>query len=350
MESYKKNNNNNIKLQKNSSGTFMMGIGNGTFNSNKLIYHLKNIETEINQKIVGKSSEHLNHSVNTFNNIISKLQTKCNNLNLKVKNFNKDKQEIINMSNKEIIRLKEIISNIYHVVKILTKSFDLSNNDKKTLLEKIRITIEDSPGFLKSINSININVNKLTKNNKQPVTMNKLLSNVNINKIAENIGETKEQIQNSTVPNEYTSLPNQQSQSQTQNQNQQPSNNQQSKNQYQNQQSSNNQQSKNQYQNQQSSNNQQSKNQYQNQQPSNNQQSQTQNKNQQSSNNQQIQSQYKNQQPSNNQHNKNIIYMNKYYEDLKTHNKTYLQKKIQNKKISQNNANILFKNQVNSIK
>ena len=38
--------------------------------------------------------------------------------------------------------------------------------------------------------------------------------------------------------------------------------------------------------------------------------------------------------------------MNKYYENLKTHNNTLLQKKIKNKKITQNNADRLLENQL----
>ena len=38
--------------------------------------------------------------------------------------------------------------------------------------------------------------------------------------------------------------------------------------------------------------------------------------------------------------------MNKYYENLKTHNETLLQKKIKNKKLNQNVANKLLENQM----
>jgi hypothetical protein len=200
-----KNNKSTILKSPSNSNTFMMGIGNGNFNSNSLIFHLKNIETEINQQLVGKSSVKLNNSKNTFNTIISKLRKEIEDLNLKILNFNKEKKEIHNMHQKDVMKLKKIITSIYGIVKILTKTFDLSDEQKINLLEKIRTTIENSPGFLKSINSITVNVNKLMKQNTTQnignTKMNSLLSDVNINKIASNIGESKEQIHNSTPIN-----------------------------------------------------------------------------------------------------------------------------------------------------
>jgi hypothetical protein len=188
-----------------NSGTFMMGIGNGNFASNNLVFHLKNIETELDQKIIGKNSEHLYNSKNTFETIISKLKKQVQELNLKVQNYNKEKKEITEMSKKEVMRLKEIINNIYQIVKILTKSLDLNKEEKVKLLEKLRTTIEQSPGFLKSIDTISNNINKslmVKKERKNSnVTMNQLLSNVNINKIATNIGESNKERHNSNPIN-----------------------------------------------------------------------------------------------------------------------------------------------------
>jgi hypothetical protein len=306
----------------NNSGTFMMGIGNGDFNSNKLIYHLKNIETELNQQIVGKSSEHLNNPKNTFNNIISKLQKQVEDLNLKVKNYNIDKKEIVDMSNKEIIRLKGIITNIYHIVKILTKSLDLTSEQKKNLLEKLRGTIEKSPGFLKSVDDIDYNITKLTQDkNKKNITMNKLLSNVDINKIALNIGESKEQIHNSTLKN--LNLNNHRSntlQKQQSNQNT-----------LQKEQSNSNTLQKEQ------------SNQNELNHRSNNLQKEQSNQNELNHRSNNLQKQQSNQ---NESYNKKVTSMNKYYENLKTHNNTLLQKKIKNKKITQNNADRLLENQL----
>jgi len=192
---YKKKNKKNKLIKKKiknvNSGTFMMGIGNGNFGSNNLVFHLKNIESELNQQIVGKKSEHLYNSKNTFENIISKLKKQVQELNLKVQNYNKEKKEIIN--------------NIYRIVKILTKSLDLNKEEKVKLLEKLRSTIEKSPGFLKSINTISNNINQSLIKNKEKkssnITMNQLLSNVNITKIATNIGETNKERHNSNPIN-----------------------------------------------------------------------------------------------------------------------------------------------------
>ena len=179
------NTTNQEKVKNFNSGTFMMGIGNGNFASNNLVFHLKNIETELNQQIVGKKSEHLYNSKNTFENIISKLKKQVQELNLKVQNYNKEKKEITEMSKKEVMKLKEIINNIYQIVKILTKSLDLNKEEKVKLLEKLRTTIEKSPGFLKSIDTISNNINKslmVKKERKNSnITMNQLLSNVNTN-------------------------------------------------------------------------------------------------------------------------------------------------------------------------
>ena len=188
-----------------NSGTFMMGIGNGNFSSNNLVFHLKNIETELDQKIVGKNSEHLYNSKNTFETIISKLKKQVQELNLKVQNYNKEKKEITDMSQKEVMKLKEIINNIYRIVKILTKSLDLNKEEKVKLLEKLRSTIEKSPGFLKSINTISNNINqsliKIKGKKTSNIRMNQLLSNVNINKIATNIGESNKERHNSNPIN-----------------------------------------------------------------------------------------------------------------------------------------------------
>ena len=300
MENSNKNNN-TIKsnTSKSNSGTFMMGIGNGNFNSDKLIEHLKNIETELNQKIVGKSSEYLNHPKNTFNNIINKLKKQVHTLNTQVMNYNKEKQEIVNISNKEVKKLKGIIISIYRIVLILTKSLDVSDEEKKNSLEKLRKTIENSAGFVKSINDIEKYSNKMNKPN---IKMTTLLSDININKIAENIGESKEEIQNSSLKNNYIL-----------------------KNNHTNNEHVNNQHANNHINNEHANNH----------------------INNEHVNNNHHNNEYKNQITNPNEaRNEKIMKMNKYYEHLKTHNDTLLQKKIKNKKLNQNEANKLLENQM----
>jgi hypothetical protein len=183
-----------------NANNFLLGVGPNT--SDSLIGHLKNIENQINQKIVGKNSTQQNYSTseNTFKELISKLEDQVSDLNNKIKNYNSEKQHIIELSKTEVSKLKSLIVEIYMVVRILTKSMELSNQNKNNLLEKLRKTIENSTGFLKSINEITSYKDKNNNN----LTMSNVVGNININQIAKSIRESPSQINNNpTSTNEY---------------------------------------------------------------------------------------------------------------------------------------------------
>jgi len=377
------------KINNKQSNTFLMGFGDDNLYHNALMSNLLNIEKEINQQIANKPPEDLSTPKNTFNTIINKLEQQVTNLNNQIKNFNKEKAEIIEMSRKEITELKGLIKKIYTIFKILTKSMDLNASQKKYLLEKLKQTIESSPGFLNSLNQIT--TNKQPQNNSNmyvPITTNQnntsmsnLLHGMNIDEIANKVGETQQQMSNNSFTtksltqqnsiNFYNSLK-QNSQPQKNNNQQQQNNNQQQQNNNQ-QQQNNNQQQQNNNQQQQNNNQQQSTNNNQQQSTNNNQQQsinnnqqknnqqQSINNNQQKQNNNQKQSTNNNQQQSRNLiHNyTNISYNNKpksnenenestlntenyqLYNRNKIPQKTSsnsIKQKIINKKISVNNA------------
>jgi hypothetical protein len=219
----------NKKDNNTNSNNFMMGVGNGIF-GNQLLFHLKNIEEEINQKIVkntknlsvdkenignnqntghnqinimnssqlfGKNRKNIigkyNTPQNTFETLITKLETKVVNLNNQIKSYNQEKQDLKDMSEKEIRKLKDIINKTYTIVRILSKSMDLTNNNKNKLLEKLRKTIQESNGFLKSINEVSTNSTNIkeTVQRQNNLKMSNIINNKNIKEVSKTINQNK---------------------------------------------------------------------------------------------------------------------------------------------------------------
>jgi hypothetical protein len=134
--------------------------------SESLVDHLKRLEKESTNKInkinknnfitnKNKGSLLTTKSLNSVvEELIDKLEKDVYTLNNQIKDFNLEKKEIIDLNNKEINRLKEIIRKMYLLVITINKSIELKQNNRTTLLEKLRRTIESNKGFLKNVDEI----------------------------------------------------------------------------------------------------------------------------------------------------------------------------------------------------
>ena len=174
-----------------NSNNFILGVksekkNNNIINpSNTLINHLKNLENTTKEVIKTNNSNNKN-KVNKYGNIsknipiesfstvvndlINKLEEKVYRLNSQIKNFNQEKKSIIELDNKEIKRLQDIIRKTYIMIVTLSKSISLNNSSGGIeLLEKIRKTIQENTGLSKNIDEImakkKFNFNRIEENN-----------------------------------------------------------------------------------------------------------------------------------------------------------------------------------------
>jgi len=175
------NNNQGLTNRQNAtdSNNFMMGINPNPKPSDELIQHIQNLE---------KNNKNKNKNLITpfpiiVEDLIVKLESEVGTLNNHIKNFNKEKKEIVNLDTHEINKLKEIIRTMYILVLTVDKSFDLKKNNRIDLLTELRKTLESSPGLLNIVDEIMINHNGKINNKLKNKKENKisLLNNVKIN-------------------------------------------------------------------------------------------------------------------------------------------------------------------------
>ena len=191
-----------------NSNNFILGVDpkkkNQSSNmtpSESLIDHLKRIEKESNDTIKNNNADILTKkSLNSVvNELINKLETDVITLNEQIKNYNSEKKAIIELDNKEMERLKDIIVKMYLLVITINKSIELKHNNRTSLLEKLRKTIQSNKGFLSNIDEIMSNKLKKSNNlykNKKDFKMSNMIEPVK--KIPENI--------KNTPPNNVSSL------------------------------------------------------------------------------------------------------------------------------------------------
>lgn len=144
-----------------NSNDFFMGVDNNYINpkpSNSLITHINNIKNEqqmINSQNTNNKNTNNKKSINVVvNEIVQKLENKVYLLNNKIKNFNKEKKNIIELENKEKENLKDIIRKLYMLIVTINKSIDLKKEDKIMMLEKLRNEISSNEGLKRNIDEI----------------------------------------------------------------------------------------------------------------------------------------------------------------------------------------------------
>ena len=178
-----------------NSNNFMLGVNHSKNRnvkpSNSLLNHLKELEKSNIAKINGNSNKILKvnnkppeSTEKLFTGLINKLETDVYTLNDKIKNFNKEKKNIIDLNNKEIERLKEIIRTMYALVLTIDKSIDLGKYNRVNLLEKLRKTIGDNKGLLKNIDEIMSKTNHINtdhfENNENRIKISNIMKNINV--------------------------------------------------------------------------------------------------------------------------------------------------------------------------
>lgn len=140
--------------------------------SNVLLKHLKNLEKTNGEFIKKNNSSNIKFS-EQVTGLINKIEDRVSTLNEQIELFNKEKKQIIDLDTKEIDKLKEIIRTLYILVITIDKSIELKKNNSINLLEKLRMTLTNSPGLLDCIddimmkkkNSIKLNTNSSKKIN-----------------------------------------------------------------------------------------------------------------------------------------------------------------------------------------
>jgi hypothetical protein len=203
-----------------NSNNFILGI-NPTKNINlkneknmspseSLINHLKRLEIEgtniinnnnNNNSISNKKSLFKKNLNSIVNELIYKLEKNVYTLNNQIKNFNLEKKEIINLNTKEINRLRDIIKKMYLLIITINKSIELKYNNRTTLLEKLRKTIESNKGFLKNIDEIMLNNIK----NDDYMNLKKEKNNLKILNIIDNKYIQPKSVEQ--IDNKYTKQP-----------------------------------------------------------------------------------------------------------------------------------------------
>ena len=146
-----------------NSNNFIMGVdpekNKNEKPSNVLINHIKNIEKNAKENVKNYKSFNL-----LKNELIDKLESDVYMLNNKIKNFNLEKKSIIELDNKEIERLKEIIRHLYTFILTINKSIELKQGNRVGLLEEIRKGLNSNSGLKKNIDEIMLGQQKLNKN------------------------------------------------------------------------------------------------------------------------------------------------------------------------------------------
>jgi hypothetical protein len=177
-----------------NSDNFMLGV-NPNKNikpSNSLLNHLKELEKSNIAKINGTNNKILKinnfppeSSEKVFTELIDKLEGDVFSLNNQIKNFNKEKKNIIDLSNKEKEKLKEIIRTLYASVLTITKSISMNPTNRVDLLERLRKTIQNNKGLLKNIDEIMLKKNTQNMKNIVPYENNK--NRIKISNIIKNL-------------------------------------------------------------------------------------------------------------------------------------------------------------------
>jgi len=142
-----------------NSNNFILGVDPKKNNimtpSESLIDHLRRIEKESNNTIKNNENVLTKKSLNNVvNELITKLEKDVYTLNNQIKNYNAEKKAIIELNDKEIDRLKDIIVKMYLLVITINKSIELKHNNRTVLLEKLRKTLQSNKGLLSNIDEI----------------------------------------------------------------------------------------------------------------------------------------------------------------------------------------------------
>ena len=146
-----------------NSNNFLLGVTKNNKNNNNpsdsLINHLKKLEKEElinNNRILNNKKNYPSIGI-VVNELIEKLENDVYVLNNKIKSFNIEKKTIMDLDKKEINNLKSIIKKLYILILTINKTIknkNLSVNNKKSLIEKVRKNIQSSKGFLKIVDEI----------------------------------------------------------------------------------------------------------------------------------------------------------------------------------------------------
>lgn len=132
--------------------------------SNVLLKHLKNLEKSNSEFIKKNNSSNIKFS-EQVTGLINKIEDRVSTLNEQIELFNKEKKQIIELDTKEIDKLKEIIRTLYILVITIDKSIELKKNNSINLLEKLRMTLTNSPGLLDCIDNIMMKKKNIVKTN-----------------------------------------------------------------------------------------------------------------------------------------------------------------------------------------
>ena len=200
-----------MNSNKQNSNNFLLGVSSNKNNSlEKVNNESSNSSEKMNNNKVGD-----NYS-NTISNeyspletkkivfgIIDKLESDIVELNNKIYSLNKEKIDLKNLSNKEVVKLKVVINKLYMILlslnKASNKSSNLSENDRIELLNKLKNTIEENNSFLQITNKIVRNDRSF--NNNTSLVNESLNKNNNVslsNIIANKNSEYKEVVENNS--------------------------------------------------------------------------------------------------------------------------------------------------------
>ncbi len=209
----------------NMNPNFIMGVytKNNTKNNNKknnhnnvLIEQLLKIQNQIksentNTNVVTMENIKVNqpNEKKTFKNIlihvIQKLEDDIDKVSQKINEYNKEKKDIMEMNQREIIRLKKLTKKLYYVIKNIYNSMELNKNQKIKLLEKLRKNIESNKIFLQNIQSINdiksYANSHIEESNKNMNIQKTNTNNINFNQVNKNINKLNQNIKMNVVEN-----------------------------------------------------------------------------------------------------------------------------------------------------
>ena len=205
-----------------NSNNFLLGVSSNKNNSlEKINNRMQNNTIKYNN--LNTSYSPLETKKIVFG-IIDKLESDIVELNNKIYSLNKEKIDLKNLSNKEVVKLKEVIKKLYMILlslnKASNKSSNLSKNDRIELLNKLKNTIEQNNSFLQITNKIVRNDklfnNSLNKRFNNSILNNTSLINESLNKNNNNVSlsniiaiknsEAKESVENNSRMNDNAFL------------------------------------------------------------------------------------------------------------------------------------------------
>ncbi len=114
-----------------------------------------NLETEMNVNKNINNKEEKKKFKNILLSVISKLESDVNKVSNKINSYNEEKKSIVEMNQRDIKRLKNLVKKLYGIILSIYQSLEVNKETRIELLNKLKRNIESNRNLLQNINEIN---------------------------------------------------------------------------------------------------------------------------------------------------------------------------------------------------